>query len=296
MTFHEGKACDGVIRVLEAREGHSRRDVRFPDQERHRAPIELTCWIGDRLFALEHTGIEPFAGHVKFETEAGKHLDPIRTMLAGKLPPDDVFELHMPSMALQRRRAREIAQIQTALVAWITATAPTIRAAPYASYPGAVQKAQPPGVPFDVSLYRFQPGAPVPGYFQIKHIVEGNLEQAREARLREACAKKLPKLEEWRRSCGARTILILEENDLYLTNAQRVFDVLTTVESTIANKPDEVHLVSTMIENPWFVHALRIDARDYYRNRSHPPGQAALGAGIFGCGAPVRAAAIRSRA
>ena len=32
------------------------------------------------------------------------------------------------------------------------------------------------------------------------------------------------------------------------------------------------------------------------RNRSHPPGQAALGAGIFGCGAPVRAAAIRSRA
>jgi len=31
-------------------------------------------------------------------------------------------------------------------------------------------------------------------------------------------------------------------------------------------------------------------------NRSHPPGQAALGAGIFGCGVPVRAAAMRSRA
>ena len=34
----------------------------------------------------------------------------------------------------------------------------------------------------------------------------------------------------------------------------------------------------------------------YVRNRSHPVGQAALGNGIFGCGAPVRAAAMRSRA
>jgi len=33
-----------------------------------------------------------------------------------------------------------------------------------------------------------------------------------------------------------------------------------------------------------------------FRNRSHPPSQAALGAGIFGCGVPVRAAAMRSRA
>jgi len=31
-------------------------------------------------------------------------------------------------------------------------------------------------------------------------------------------------------------------------------------------------------------------------NRSHPLGQAALGTGIFGCGVPVRAAAMRSRA
>jgi hypothetical protein len=30
--------------------------------------------------------------------------------------------------------------------------------------------------------------------------------------------------------------------------------VLTQVETTIAGRPDEVHLVSTMIDNPWFVH------------------------------------------
>lgn len=60
----------------------------------------------------------------------------------------------------------------------------------------------------------------------------------------------------------ARTVLILEDNDLQLTNAKRVFDVLT--QEMIAGKPDEVHLVSTMI-SLWFVHALRIGDQTYYR-------------------------------
>jgi hypothetical protein len=70
MAFHEGKACDAVIRVLEARERGNRRDVRSREKDGDPAPIELTCRIGDRPFAFEHTGIEPFAGHVKFEAEA----------------------------------------------------------------------------------------------------------------------------------------------------------------------------------------------------------------------------------
>ncbi|MFZ1961406.1 MAG: hypothetical protein WAU63_09185 [Methylovirgula sp.] len=70
LIFNEGKACDAVIHVLEAREGEMRQDVRFPERERHTAPIELTCRIGGQLFALEHTGIEPFAGHMQMEAEA----------------------------------------------------------------------------------------------------------------------------------------------------------------------------------------------------------------------------------
>jgi hypothetical protein len=98
---------------------------------------------------------------------------------------------------------------------------------------------------------------PLPGHFQIKHEIGGNLEEAREVRLREACAKKFPKLEAWRQKSGARTVLILEDNDLQLTNAQRVYDVLTQVETTIAGRPDEVYLVSTMIDN--------LRSRDAYR-------------------------------
>jgi hypothetical protein len=62
LRFNEGKACDAILRRL-----------------------ELACEIGDRLFAIEHTGIEPFAGHMQLEAEPGVHFRPIETMVAGHL-------------------------------------------------------------------------------------------------------------------------------------------------------------------------------------------------------------------
>jgi hypothetical protein len=40
--------------------------------------------------------------------------------------------------------------------------------------------------------------------------------------------------------------------------------VRSEVESTIAERPDEVQLVGTTIANPWFIHALRIDSHNYH--------------------------------
>jgi hypothetical protein len=176
LSYNEGKACDAVVRVLEAREGKSRRNVRFPEQERHAAPIELACHIGDQLFALEHTGIEPFAGHMQMEAEAHRLFRPVETLLAAKLPPDDTFELGIPVNALQGLKKKELAQIQAALAAWVEATAPTVPVAPYARYLPSIQKVKPPGVPFEVRLDRFETIIP-PARLMIKHsIAEADLE------------------------------------------------------------------------------------------------------------------------
>ncbi|HYZ74748.1 MAG TPA: hypothetical protein VE641_16835 [Chthoniobacterales bacterium] len=37
--FYEGKASDAVIRIVEAREGDKRKNVRSPEQEGHPAPV-----------------------------------------------------------------------------------------------------------------------------------------------------------------------------------------------------------------------------------------------------------------
>jgi hypothetical protein len=98
LSFNEGKACDAVIQRIETREGAARRNLRSPERERHPAPVELVCEIGARLFAFEHTGIEPFVGHMQLEAEAMTHFKPIEAMVAGKLPPNE----HLSCMCLSR--------------------------------------------------------------------------------------------------------------------------------------------------------------------------------------------------
>src|SRR5205807_6641842 len=121
-----GKACDAVIRLIEAREGSSRRDLSFPEKENHAAPVEFTCLIGDRRFAFEHTGIEPFEGLTELEAKEQVHFKPIRDRLVGRLPPTEHFVLHVPVKATLGSKRRELQREQDAIVAWVESVAPTL--------------------------------------------------------------------------------------------------------------------------------------------------------------------------
>ena len=126
-------------------------------------------------------------------------------------------------------------------------------------------------IPFSFSLHRgtlagphFPPQSPLCGRFTVRYIVSGNVEQARRERLQKACNDKYPKLAKWKRETGARTVLVLEENDLSLTNAQRVTDALFPAEATMLDAADEVFLVSTHIASKWWVSCLRRAGKTYY--------------------------------
>lgn len=96
LRFNEGRACDGVLRFLEARAGAQRQAVCFPERERHEHPVELVCQIKGQLYALEHTGIEPFTGHVQVNAEAKRRIQPLVERVAGRLPQTEEFELQVP--------------------------------------------------------------------------------------------------------------------------------------------------------------------------------------------------------
>ena len=68
--------------VSGAKQVARRREVAL--QEGDAAPIELTRLFGGRLFAFEHTGIEPFERQIELEAKA--HFQPLRTMFSGKIP------------------------------------------------------------------------------------------------------------------------------------------------------------------------------------------------------------------
>jgi hypothetical protein len=114
--FNEGKACDAVIRVIEARQRHQRSNVRLPEKENHVAPVELVCNIGSQLFAFEHTGIEPFPGQVQMEVDSRRLFDPVRSELDFKLLVDESVELMVPVDATNLVRPSDYKAVSDILI------------------------------------------------------------------------------------------------------------------------------------------------------------------------------------
>jgi hypothetical protein len=238
-----------------------RSHVQFPERERHAAPIEVAFELSTTLYAMEHTGIEPFDGHTKLQATADVGIRPMSTAVEGRLSPTEDFELHVPVGAfvgLGRRRLEEVHQL---LTDWVIRTWPQLTIAPIGRYDISIKPTSIPGVPFQVTLHRLAAFVR-PGTLQIVHVVSG-LEALREVRIRTALEKKLPKLSRWKQEFGARTVLIFEQNDIQLTNVHFVTDALLKVEKRFSALADEVYLVISTI-SPWWVHFVRVESRTYF--------------------------------
>lgn len=258
---NEGKACDAVLRYIEAQRGATRHDLILPEKTHSVGPVELVCYVGMQQFAFEHTRVEPFAGHIQLEAEAKRHFQPITDRVASHLPAESRFELDVPAGAMIGLNDRTARPIQDALVQWILAAAPGLTTAHPGRYILPIQKITPPGVPFAVSLHRW-PRDGFPFSFTIQHLVVGDVEARRRDRIEMAYSRKVPKLLQWKKS-GARTILILEEDDIFLTNHFDVADALAKVEATRTDRPDEIYLLS-VFTSMWLITRLRYDHDTLY--------------------------------
>ena len=261
LRFNEGQACDAVLHHLERRAGAARAGMRFPDKERHQAPVELVCTIGDQLYAIEHTGIEPFEGHMRGNAEDERLIQPIVAGVAGRLPQQEEFQLQIPAGAMEGVRGRDVNTVQRLLIDWIIASAPNLRIPPRGRMDTRVQSTQIPGVPFTVKLHRLESRI-FRGELQVVHVVS-DVEDLRLERVKTALKKKMPKLAIWKKDAGARTVLVLEENDIQLTNCHVVTDAVLQAEQTLGRAADEIYLVTTSF-TPWQVHFVRVGDQSYF--------------------------------
>jgi hypothetical protein len=263
-VFHEGKACDAVIKVIEARENHQRSNVRFPEAELHAAPVEVVCHIGDVLYAFEHTGIEPFAGQIRGGKNYCRFVEPLQAALDHNLIPEDSVELMMPHGAIDKLSARDYARVAAILIEWVRVTAPNLERADIGRRIIPILNIHLEGVPFPVSLHRSRAMGGMRNRFYVSSYLGTDIEPAREQRVQTGYDKKIGKLNHWKDNGGARTVLILEENDIQLTNHHNVTEAVLAVEKQSNAIADEVYLVSTSVENTWWVTRIRSDAKTIY--------------------------------
>ena len=265
--FNEGKACDAILRSIEARMRAQRQNCRWPEKEHHTAPVELVCDIGGKQFAFEHTGVEPFEGFLRLQNDALTHFRPLEQRISASLPPTEYLELHMPLKATEGLRGKALAELQNAIADHIFAKGPTLPIARDGRYVLPIQVERPPGIPFDVSLHRWRRSWQVVPFRIVQKISE-DLEAGRTARILRACQKKFSKLATWR-STGATTILVLEDNDIQTTGFHLVADALLQAEKAVpGTRPDEVYLVDTF-SSAWWGHVIRVGTKTFFDFEDH---------------------------
>ncbi len=269
LPLNEGKACDAIIRLIEARDNAQRSNLHLhdahPDPDRR---VELTFELGAALYAMEHTSIEPFADFMQMNGASSRLFEPIRRRVSPVVPAGEVWEMHIPLGALTGRDNKDLRRIQDALAHHVITTAPQVPIRSYADYIGDLRPVTPPNVPFLVNLYRFG-SLGLPSRFDIVHTVPGSSKETlRRERLLLACRKKFPKLAAWKRSDCARTILILEDNDIQLTNQVLVADAFLPLAMARDDRPDETYMIMTCAE-PWYVWPILIDDKTYFDRPDH---------------------------
>ncbi|MGA2843396.1 MAG: hypothetical protein ABSG18_25345 [Steroidobacteraceae bacterium] len=268
--YNEGKAIDAVIRCIEAREnswrlgdGWSPDDKQDPDKERR---VDCVCTVGKQLYAFEHTGIEPFDDEIEMQEHNATLFRPVMERFDNRTSDDEYWELMHPVEAADGLSGGRIKKVQDALISWIEANATTLPVMRFGDRrPYGAENESALGVPFRFSLYRSAlPRCELSGRLRRAPCVKRNLEKARLVRLERVSKKKFPKLARWKYGDGARTVLVLEENDQSLTNPQNVYEAMVRAEAGRSDAPDEIYLVSTFRPSPWWVSCLRRKDKTYY--------------------------------
>ena len=265
---NEGKACDAVVRCIEQRTGETRAEIRRPEMERIGPPVELRLRLGVREYAIEHTQIEATPGFIQAGEKYMQFIRPVIDALSGTLPEPGAFTLHFPIDTNLGVKRPGLARIRRDFIAWIQTKAQCLykrnrnRLEQERPSPRSLDsvEAKPPGFPYPVRLSMgVAHSVSKRGTLRCGRYALGDeeLKARRVERLREALRCKCPKLQGCKEE-GARTVLVLESDDIALTDHVLVGECLAVLLPERTDLPDEIYLVETEVKS-WTVHCMKLD-------------------------------------
>jgi len=107
---NERKACDAVVRALEALAGCRRTGAHSPEDLGAEAQVEYMFDLACVRHAVEHTIVEAFAGQIRTNVDFQAFVAPIIAALDHNMPPPGRFNLVFdidPSKGLKLRHIQE---------------------------------------------------------------------------------------------------------------------------------------------------------------------------------------------
>ncbi len=255
---NEGKACDAVIKLMDKITGKDRADISHPEKNGIGPPVDLRLKLGTQSFAIEHTQIEAFADQIRTAEEFGHFINPVIEELSETLPGPAIYHLYFPIDTHRSVNPDKLDRIRDDFIEWVREHAERLhgknpdRPTRERNPRGFIEqyRAKPPGFPYEVTLRReahWALSSRHDGVLLPARIAPEDVEARRAARLRKALERKCPKLQRCKED-GARTVLVLEDADISLSNYVLIGDGLAGLLKDYANLPDEIYLVETAVD------------------------------------------------
>ena len=228
----QDRICAAVRDVLAERLGENIDLTDRPDRVERREPAVEEIWQSARCsFAVEHTRIEAFPGQVKDDQRFLKLVAPLEQALSGTIPGRYGLRIDLGA-ATSARVPYESAQ--RTIAEWVQATAPTMAVGSSAVLEGVL--------PFAVTLTRDGSDGSI---LLVARWLDSSQDWAaqRLVRIGSALDKKIPKLLRW--SEGRESVLVLESDDLPLSNQVEIAKAAIACLSGRVAAPDYIVLVET---------------------------------------------------
>ena len=230
--------------------------------------MDFRVRIGVREYAIEHTQIEAIPDFIRVGKEYKHLLGTLIDELSGTLPGPAFYAVHFPIDTHLGVKEADLARIRRDFIDWIRQKAQCLyernreklkRKHRSPRYLDRIE-AEPPGFCYPVRLWvRAAHSASEGGTLRHARFApdDTELETLRAKRLRKALSHKCPKLQCCKED-GAQTVLVLESDDIALTNHVLVGQCLAALLSDHADLPDEIYLVETEMD-PWTVRCMKLD-------------------------------------
>jgi hypothetical protein len=184
------------------------------------------------LLAVEHTRVEAFEGQVRDDKAFLRLLEPVQPATAGRVP--GTFAIRIDVGVASKARVK-VEDAQRVIIEWVLAEAATMAI-------GESRTLGKPHLPFIVTLRRERAqGAKVlAGRFLP---ADFSIDDQRPVRIRRALLDKCPKLAQWAK--GGESVLILESNDLPLSNHVEIGHSVVTELAAVSDVPNHIIVVET---------------------------------------------------
>ncbi|NEJ21026.1 hypothetical protein GR247_12710 [Rhizobium leguminosarum] len=259
MDKNEERICEAIIRLFERKVGQKRADPIRPEKDHSGPPVEVRVMIGDRRYAIEHTLVEPFENFIQIGNRFSKFVREILDALKGTMPGPGIYQLSFPIDPTAEHKGAALAALRQPIIDWVRAAAEEM----FQECPEREDRNwRPHGYKgmreihiggLHLILVRnmhWSMRTKHDGFFDIARRTDGDLEPARQARIRTALTKKLPKL----LTCGGEgdvTILVLEFSDIALTHHVFIAQALEHLIAQGVTMPDQVFIADTTQSRPW---------------------------------------------